>query len=1238
MPILTGDIKLLASERLLDTPDGGGRMTGRVIVDGQSNNLFADISELDRTYGRVSLRKCYVSVLTDSTDSYFGAHTVLADAPNDPRVSVTMFTTRDWVDRRDAARDRVERYLARGPKWAGHLLETQLEGQRAIQMATRIQDEEPKVGQGLVLVQDETKPSEVEQYVRVTKLTAVTRIFTVQGKDIERKVLTVEISDPLRHNFEGPTVEQFEGGNVGKAFLRDTRVANAAVYYGALPLAHAAALNDASVLAQSIFTQLVPSAQSETPMVDLTAAGQSSLYVPGNSNSITTSVYSQIASSLKLYVGSSVVPGSLKLSAGSIVIEDVGSELKLGSTSVGGIEYDKGLLSFNANAPSYTGTIGISFKPAAMPTRVGDTASLSVVQDTRGYSYTITLAPSPQPGSLIVSYMAQGKVYELFDRGDGVLRGADSSFGTGSVNFASGSVILTTGALPDSSSEIIFTWGKATTAFTRSNLSVPPAKVEFTLANPQVAPGTVAITWKVAGNNNALVTKTATDDGTGRITGDANGVIHYASGKINLTPVNLYNQGTEFTVTYQFGPPNEQRFAMPTRTPTGEVAVVLPNTGGAIVERSVELIWNVDILDSAALGQLSTTQSFEPPPPMFRRDPLVQAFDVPSHSNIATIQRADGGVQPGSINYQTRTITFSPEFEVAVPKPLFGNKQIGEARQDMVASGGATQLVTRTWRYQLLGWQLVPTLATMPFDDKGYVIVRWRTVAGATSTTETFTAAQVRFDLTPGFAEDIVMASVRFQLGGRTYVDRLGSLYHSIDPRTGAGTLAGSIQYASGVVQIDDWTPGANNSLALESLVTEINVQPVDEVVFRVPIAPVRTGSVQIRAVPLEGNAGAAITATADAQGRISSPNMIGLVDYQSGVVRIRFGQKLTLTSANRASVENQPWYSADAEFQEAGQTKIIKPRPVYADTIRYNAVGYTYLPLSADVLGLDPVRLPSDGRVPIFRTGDVVVVHHTQRTAFPNPANTATLNVGRVRLTSLKVLDANNRVVPPERYSVDLDAGTVQMNTPLDLTAEGGSYQQPLQAEHRIEDMALITDVQINGRLTLNRPLTHSYPANEALVSSALIIGDLQARAHTLFAQATWTGEWADSRRGDNTIAQYNQTVFPIEVSNRGALQERWALIFTNTNEFRVIGESVGQIAVGNTASQLAPINPATNVPYFTLKPGGWGAAWSAGYVLRFNTAAANFPVWIARTVLQGPATESTDQFALQVRGDIDR
>ncbi|MGD7392272.1 hypothetical protein ACQCQ2_26995, partial [Ralstonia pseudosolanacearum] len=201
------------------------------------------------------------------------------------------------------------------------------------------------------------------------------------------------------------------------------------------------------------------------------------------------------------------------------------------------------------------------------------------------------------------------------------------------------------------------------------------------------------------------------------------------------------------------------------------------------------------------------------------------------------------------------------------------------------------------------------------------------------------------------------------------------------------------------------------------------------------------------------------------------------------------------------------------------------------------------YLPLSADVLGLDPVRLPLDGKVPIFRTGDVAVVHHTATTPFPDNARSGfRLDVGRVRLAALRVLDAEGKPLAADAYASDLDAGTVT------LRASPSGMALPLVAEHRIEDMGLISDTQINGVLTLTRPLTHDYPARDSRVSSALIIGDLQARAHTLFAQQTWTGEWKDVRIGANTIAQYNETVYPVEVTNRGAIEERWALIFTNT------------------------------------------------------------------------------------------
>ena len=59
MTILSGDIVLLASQRLVDTDDGGGRITGREIISGNHNSLFPDVSDMDRAYGTVNMRKAF---------------------------------------------------------------------------------------------------------------------------------------------------------------------------------------------------------------------------------------------------------------------------------------------------------------------------------------------------------------------------------------------------------------------------------------------------------------------------------------------------------------------------------------------------------------------------------------------------------------------------------------------------------------------------------------------------------------------------------------------------------------------------------------------------------------------------------------------------------------------------------------------------------------------------------------------------------------------------------------------------------------------------------------------------------------------------------------------------------------------------------------------------------------------------------------------------------------------------
>jgi len=80
MPILNGDIKLVASQVMNDVAEGGGAPTSIVITDGASNAIFPDISELDRAGGRVNLRKLHVTVQTDDTDTAMPCETPSAGA------------------------------------------------------------------------------------------------------------------------------------------------------------------------------------------------------------------------------------------------------------------------------------------------------------------------------------------------------------------------------------------------------------------------------------------------------------------------------------------------------------------------------------------------------------------------------------------------------------------------------------------------------------------------------------------------------------------------------------------------------------------------------------------------------------------------------------------------------------------------------------------------------------------------------------------------------------------------------------------------------------------------------------------------------------------------------------------------------------------------------------------------------------------------------------------------------
>ena len=520
--------------------------------------------------------------------------------------------------------------------------------------------------------------------------------------------------------------------------------------------------------------------------------------------------------------------------------------------------------------------------------------------------------------------------------------------------------------------------------------------------------------------------------------------------------------------------------------------------------------------------------------------------------------------------------------------------------------------------------------STLKAFNAATVVVGYRDTASSGSDSKTVTATNLNFDLTEGFDEQILAGSVRFRLGNDTFVDRGGTLYRNVDPANNSGIASGTVRYGTGAVELTSWTPNVDNTLLLRSLATTTDLPPINHISFRTPLIPVRPQSITVVVASLDhGN----LTLTFDEFGKVETDYAHGTVNYDTGFVDIYFYKKTK--KADNPWILNEPWYDPLLEYTDFGNTVWINA-PVWVDasSVRYNAIAYTYIPLDSEILGLSATRLPIDGRVPIFRVGGIGVISASK--SFELPDNTAGKTYALVdqRISWLELEDSAGTKVPYNMYVVDYDYGKFTLNGDFALNA----LTPPLTAKYRYQDMLLIRDVQINGQLTFTKPVTHNYDAENSIVGSALVINDMQARYTRKFVQPTWSNLWADEAVGGAISANYNDALYPIAVTNNGNIQERWALVFTSTTDFRCIGEYSGQIGTGSVNTDFAPINPVTGVPYFKVKKEGWGSGWASGNVLRFNTIAATYPVWVIRTVKQSEPTVLSDQFQIMLRGDIDR
>ena len=515
-------------------------------------------------------------------------------------------------------------------------------------------------------------------------------------------------------------------------------------------------------------------------------------------------------------------------------------------------------------------------------------------------------------------------------------------------------------------------------------------------------------------------------------------------------------------------------------------------------------------------------------------------------------------------------------------------------------------------------------LVDAPFLNKDVQVVLNANTANTTeATTKTVKANSLFINMPSTVADPIVNGSVLMQALGAKLTDSFGQIKRNAQ-------VVGTIDYLSGLVALSNWDANQLNSALVNSMLRGSNNVPVYNMVFKTPVAPLKESSVSISVDLLTGQK---LTLSTDGQGKITGNQYAhGFVDFKAGVVALYFYEALKIS--DNPDVVNQPWYDASNIYLVGSDNYINRPVYINPNTVRYNAIAYSYLPLDKELIGLDPVRLPSDGRVPFVRKGDSIAITELKTMQLPTNAAGNTFNLGFERLSDVNIVDSTGKKVSFDYLDIDLDAGTLTLNSLFDLS----QYTAPLTAKYRIMDIALVIETDISGRVTLSTPITHDY-STAAVFSSMLLAGDMQARAFNVFGQKSWGSVWSDALIGDATTSQLQVTNNPIVVTNRDSIDERWALVFTGSTSFRVIGQTVGEIAVGTTGTETSPINPMTNHPYFTIPQEAWGIGWSANNVVRFNTVSAKYPIWIGNAIQQHQGSSSDNyDFTIGYHANIDR
>ena len=1186
--ITANDIKIFQSQDNTDNDSGGGSRTAVEIVDGDVNNLFPDISRIDTVGGDVALRKAFPTVTTTNRDVYYGAHAILRKTPDDPKVSALLFYTDDPHDKRSEAQNQIESYRVASYKESFYLFGNHISGARAVTFLQNVEATPPDVGEVYLL-----KEGSLEQYIRVTSVDAqVIKLFFNQGGSIvefERRRIVAEIDQGLEHSFTGSQFNPLgQLSNTADTFA--TQVADAAKYYGTTTLSTNADIGDQEIEVASIFEQLVPASSDQTAILNKEAVTQiTSLAPTGVIRTIATEINTS-GSGDSFTIPVLMVPGTIEeFFANGAGYEDDGNGRIINSNTgsqIAFLDYQTGALSnfgYSANNITYRGEIANIVQSA-----VSFTNGIKITQENQGLVFTRNLSPTPSRGALYIDYRSGGKWYRVFANIDGTL-GDESGIGAGRINEnpdGTASVSITLGALPDINSTVIFSWGSTTRINNRQTEINSNSKLELVidLGKKSIDPTSLAI-QTFNQTEGAMRTISANAEGAliDAALGTTEGYVDAINGVVYITsaPSNRFDHPSStnnVTIDFDYHENVPSKTKVASESPIGEqISFTQNNTTGAV---------------SLNVGETVFPRGVH----------LSFLIDVEgAGSERVNMIAADNGtlvVRSYRQNSAPVTGVVSPTGSISIQLPQKEVRAVNPAWTGTFSN--VPRYVDVFKRYKIVSDINISYYTVSP---TGYNMSQ-------NTVDRLVNLAKYRIQTLGDIAGEVSLGVLRSS-GDATYqiYSKGNALLINDTPNTEAGTQIGTIDKARGVLEFEyyhrpddfylNFSAFQTDDVALNDYVTNLT--------FRTAATKLTTSSFQVRYTDQDGNS---YSATSDQNGNLTGSR----VDSQQSYIDT-----------------------------ETGAAHIVFNYPIVPSSVFYDAVAETSLPLNPDLLGLNPVRLPSDGRVPIFTNARTVVIFHEAETAVAGGTPTAgqVVNVGRTGQSYIEVIDSNGKRLNTTQFVADRAAGTVTFSDPLTLQDKyGNSLTAPFKVIDRIENMLLVTDVQITGNIKLSAALTHNFPANDTKVASSLVWGDTGARVYNLFSQATWNSNsptWSDELIGLSTSAQYDDVNYPIQIDNESSSAGRWAIVFKSATTVDVVNERLGVVGqnISISTDDVAPVNPATGRPYFFMDKRGFGSGYVTSNVVRFNTDSGENNLWVIRTVQSGALSEVQDSIELEIRGD---